>query len=141
MLNATFYTDEDTRRRMQRVHSKDTPIEILVRRRLHALGYRFRLHRSNLPGKPDIVLPKYMTVMFVHGCFWHGHEACAKGRRRPKRNAETWEQKITYNRVKDERAAMQLCALGWKVVTIWECETRNSKVLEGKLKHGLGVTT
>ena len=106
---------------MGRIRGKDTKPEILVRKKLHAAGFRFRLHRKDLPGRPDITLPKHKTVIFVHGCFWHGHEGC-KANRIPKTNGEFWSAKIARNREldADNRAALE--ALGWKVVVVWECE-------------------
>ena len=114
---------------MQKVRLKNTDIEHIVRRTLHGLGYRFRLHRSDLPGKPDITLSKYKTVVFVHGCFWHGHDQCPKGLRRPKRNATLWAQKIDYNRSKDARIVQELTDLGWTVIVVWECETKEQTKL------------
>ena len=99
---------------------KDTKPELRIRKMLHALGYRFRIHRADMPGKPDIVLPRYGTVLFIHGCFWHGHD-CTRGRRRPATRAEYWDAKIRRNQQRDRRNVEQLERQGWKVVTVWEC--------------------
>ena len=106
--------------RMSRIRGRDTKPEIWVRRALHAHGYRFRLHRRDLPGRPDIVLPKYGTVVFVQGCFWHAH-TCQKGRIPGTRSA-FWEAKFEGNKKRDARNARALRAAGWRVLTIWECE-------------------
>ncbi len=106
---------------MSHVRSKNTKPELAVRRWLHAQGYRFRLHRRDLPGTPDITLPKWRTVIFVHGCFWHRHEGC-KRTRTPKSNVEFWETKFMRNVERDREARKALGELGWRVVTIWECE-------------------
>jgi len=109
--------------RMKAVRRSDTAPELAVRRHLHRAGLRFRLHVQPLPGTPDIVLPKRGTVVFVHGCFWHGHD-CHHGRVQAKTNSAFWAQKIAANRARDSRKAAALRALGWFVETIWECETR-----------------
>ena len=106
---------------MRSVKKKDTAPELVVRRFLHAAGIRFRLHVVGLPGSPDIVAPKRHTVVFVHGCFWHGHD-CAHGRVPSKANPEFWTWKIAANRARDSRKSAALRALGWHVETIWECE-------------------
>lgn len=104
---------------MSKVRSKDTRPEMAVRSALHRQGHRFRLHRRDLPGKPDVVLPRFRTAIFVHGCFWHGHD-CKRGKL-PASNREFWERKITANVARDERAIQALASAGWKAVTIWEC--------------------
>lgn len=114
---------------MRRVRSKDTTPEIVVRRLIFSLGYRYRLHRDDLPGKPDIVFPSSKKIVFVHGCFWHGHD-CKRGARIPKQNREYWKQKITRNRERDKKHLKELKKLGWEVKTIWECETKDLKKLE-----------
>lgn len=106
---------------MRSVKRKDTAPELAVRRFLHAAGIRYRLHVASLPGRPDIVATKRRTVVFVHGCFWHGHD-CAHGRVPAKANSEFWAQKIEANRARDGRKSAALRALGWHVETIWECE-------------------
>ena len=109
---------------MSRIRSKDTTPEKTVRSLLHKMGYRFRLHRKDLPGKPDIVLPKYKTVIFVHGCFWHRHENC-KYASIPKTNTEFWLDKLNKNVERDKKNQAELKKLGWKVIVIWECEIIN----------------
>jgi len=108
---------------MSHIRSKNTKGEILVRKYLHRLGFRFRLHDSKLPGKPDIVLPKYRCVIFIHGCFWHAHSGC-KYYRDPKTNAEYWVPKIQRNVERDKQAIYELRSLGWKVEIVWECELK-----------------
>jgi DNA mismatch endonuclease (patch repair protein) len=114
---------------MKRVGRKNTFPELAVRRYLHAAGLRFRVHVRELPGTPDIVLPRYRTVVFVNGCFWHGHE-CRHGSVRAKSNAEFWRRKITENRARDERKAEALERLAWHVERVWECECADEKVLK-----------
>ena len=108
---------------MQAVKSKDTGPELAVRRMLHARGFRYRLHRRDLPGCPDLVFPGRRKVVFIHGCFWHGHD-CARGARTPKSNTSYWAQKVGRNRVRDADAAEQLLVEGWDVLIVWECEVR-----------------
>jgi DNA mismatch endonuclease, patch repair protein len=121
--------DERRRKLMARFKGKDTRPELLVRRALHARGLRFRLHRRDLPGTPDIVLPRHRTVVFVHGCFWHQHEGCAVGRP-PRSRPEFWSAKFTRNRERDASAASALEAMGWRVLTIWECEAKEATLSE-----------
>ena len=106
---------------MSRIRGKNTKPEILVRKGLHARGFRFRLHNKKWPGSPDIVLPKYGVAIMVNGCFWHGHKGCRYATK-PKTNIEFWETKIARNRHRDEVTTAHLDALGWTVITIWECE-------------------
>lgn len=108
---------------MQSVGQKDTGPEIALRRKLHALGYRFRIHQRSLPGKPDIVFPSRRKVIFVHGCFWHGH-GCAKGQA-PKSRLSYWTPKIEANRARDYRVAAELAALDWKTLTVWSCQMKD----------------
>ena len=108
---------------MSRIRGKDTKPEILVRKGLHARGFRFRLQDRRLPGRPDVVLPKYGVAIMVNGCFWHGHKGCRYATS-PKSNVEFWETKIARNRHQDEVTEAHLEALGWTVITIWECELR-----------------
>src|SRR5262245_58300852 len=115
---------EVRRRTMQAVTSKDTAPEMAVRRLLHARGYRYRLHRRDLPGNPDLVFPRLRKVIFVHGCFWHGHD-CARGRRVPKSNTEYWVGKVARNRARDADHDRRLKANGWDVLAVWECEIRD----------------
>jgi DNA mismatch endonuclease, patch repair protein len=124
---------------MSRIKSKNTKPETIVRKKLHAAGYRFRLHVKDLPGKPDIVLAKYETVVFVHGCFWHGHAGC-KYFVVPGTNTEWWLQKINRNKELDSSHAKKLKKLGWKVLNVYECELKKNKLeetiqkLTGRLK-------
>ncbi|MCX5510755.1 MULTISPECIES: very short patch repair endonuclease [unclassified Pseudomonas] len=119
----------DIMRAVKRAH---TGPEIVVRRALHALGLRFRLHRRDLPGSPDIVLPRFRTVVFVHGCFWHRHLGCRYASV-PKSRQEYWLPKFEANVVRDAKKEAQLCELGWRVLVIWECETRKPTELEERL--------
>lgn len=122
---------------MRRVKGKDTSPERIVRKALTALGARYRLHRKDLPGHPDIVMPGRRLVLFVHGCFWHGHD-CARGARTPKANRDYWVAKIARNRARDERSDAALAALGWRVETIWECELKDAAALRRRLSGLLG---
>lgn len=108
---------------MSRIGGKDTKPELVVRRTLHSLGYRYRLHVRGLPGSPDLVFPGRNKALLVHGCFWHSHN-CAHGRRRPSSNVEFWNAKCEANRERDARKARQLRESGWEVETVWECETK-----------------
>ena len=108
---------------MSQIKGKDTKPELLVRQYLHAQGLRYRLHDKALPGKPDLVLPKYKTIVFVHGCFWHKHEGC-RYFVVPKTRTDFWLNKIGKNVVNDERQQAELAAAGWKVLTVWECELK-----------------
>lgn len=117
---------------MGRIRGKDTKPEMSVRRYLHAKGLRFRIHDRRLPGSPDIVLPKYRTVIFVNGCFWHGHEDCALYRR-PKTHTGFWESKIQANRARDEKNTTLLRKLGWHVITLWECGLKTRETRETTL--------
>jgi DNA mismatch endonuclease (patch repair protein) len=106
---------------MSRIGGKDTAPELLVRRLLAGLGFRFRLHRSDLPGKPDIVLPKNRKIIFVHGCFWHGHGKCARAAL-PSSNVTFWKNKISGNRARDYRIKRKLRRMGWSVLEVWQCQ-------------------
>ncbi|MFX4263093.1 very short patch repair endonuclease [Pelotomaculum propionicicum] len=106
---------------MSKIRSKNTKPEIKVRSLLHRMGFRFRLHNHNLPGKPDIVLPKYKTIIFVHGCFWHLHDNCRDGTI-PKTQQEKWKEKLERNVQRDQEHSTKLKELGWNVIVIWECE-------------------
>lgn len=118
---------------MSRIRGKDTKPEILVRRGLHAHGFRFRLQDRKLPGRPDIVLPKYGVAIMVNGCFWHGHKGCRYATK-PKSNVEFWQTKIQRNQHRDEVTSAHLEALGWHVITIWECELRSPDALQVRLE-------
>lgn len=113
---------------MSNIRSKDTKPERILRSALHRQGFRFRIHRKDLPGKPDIVLPKYSTVIFVHGCFWHYHKDCREGRV-PSSNSAFWKEKLEKNVDKDERHRIALEKLGWRVVVVWECEVHTNAAL------------
>ncbi len=126
-------TAEQRRHAMSRVKNKNTKPEIAVRSLLHRAGYRFRLHRNDLPGCPDIVLPKYRTVILIHGCFWHQHPGCKKATI-PERNTDYWSRKLGRNQVRDHQVQRDLQKLGWNVVVIWGCEIRASD-LEGLRKR------
>lgn len=117
---------------MSRIKSKDTNPEFLVRRIIHRMGLRFRLHRNNLPGRPDIVLPKHRKIIFVHGCFWHKHR-CRYGRVRPKTNPKYWEKKRSGNVVRHRKTVKMLRDLGWDVLVIWECQTRKPEKIIDKI--------
>lgn len=126
---------------MSQIKGKNTKPELLVRRLLHAQGFRFRLHDGKLPGKPDIILPKYNTIVFVHGCFWHGHEGC-KYYTVPKTRTQWWLDKISTNKLKDKENESKLNGLGWDVLTVFECELKSNKLddtminLVKKICHG-----
>ena len=113
---------------MSQIKGKDTKPEFIVRKYLHANKFRFRLHSKNLPGKPDIVLRKYNTVIFIHGCFWHGHEGC-KYFVIPKTRTQWWLDKINRNRTKDIENIQSHKKNGWKIITIWECELKKARCL------------
>ena len=122
---------------MARVKATNTRPEIAVRRLVHRLGYRFRLHRRDLPGTPDLVLPKYRAVLFVHGCFWHQH-FCPRGRRQPGSNQEYWGPKLARNVARDASTTGALERMGWRVLTIWECQVGASD-LGGRVDRFLRV--
>lgn len=121
---------------MRAVRSGDTKPELIVRKLLHEMGFRFRLRRADLPGKPDMVLPRYQTVVFVHGCFWHRHSC--KRASTPKTRTEFWEAKLAGNVARDRRVIDELRALGWRVVVIWECETRSPLVIAERVMVATG---
>lgn len=116
---------------MQAVGTKDTGPEWAVRRALHTRGFRYRLHAKELPGRPDVVLPKWKSAIFVHGCFWHGHD-CPKGSP-PKSKLEYWGPKLAANRARDAVRAVELERLGWRVLVVWQCETKDEAALAEKL--------
>jgi DNA mismatch endonuclease (patch repair protein) len=126
-------TPEQRSRIMRAVKGADTAPEMTVRRLIHGMGFRFRLHRKDLPGKPDIVLPRLRMVIFVNGCFWHGHE-CVRGARVPKANAEYWRAKIARNIQRDAANIAALEATGWRAAVVWECQLKEL----GKVKTQLG---
>ena len=129
-------TPSERSRRMSLIRSKGTGPELQVRRTLHLMGYRFRLHRRNLPGHPDIVLPKYRSVIFVHGCFWHRHpDPNCRLARLPKSRLDFWQPKLAANVERDSRAQLALREAGWQVLVVWECELGNNEQLENKLRR------
>jgi DNA mismatch endonuclease (patch repair protein) len=122
---------------MSRVRSKNTGPELLVRSALHREGYRFRLHRGDLPGSPDIVLPKYRVVIFVHGCFWHGHEGCRRAKL-PSTRQDFWRLKIERNQERDRIAQRDLAALDYQVMTLWECELKDEAHILSSVDNATG---
>ena len=127
------FTAEKRSAVMRRVKGKDTAPEMTVRRLLTRMGVGYRLHRADLPGRPDIVMSGRKTAIFVHGCFWHGHD-CARGARVPKANRPYWEAKIGRNRARDAEHRAALEALGWRAVVLWECELKDQAGLEARLR-------
>ncbi len=121
---------------MSRIRSKNTKPELIVRSLLHHMGYRFRLHKKDLPGKPDIVLVKHKTVIFVNGCFWHRHKGC-KYAYSPKSRKLFWQEKVNGNIERDNKKRIELKRLGWRVIIIWECEINNKQKLKRKLTTSL----
>lgn len=122
---------------MSRIQGKNTKPELIIRSLLHSSGYRFRLHVEKLPGVPDIVLPKYKAVIFVHGCFWHRHKGC-KFAYNPKSRVEFWESKFRKNEERDRIVMKKLKKLGWKTIVIWECEISNFDTITHNLNKHLG---
>lgn len=123
-LMTDVLTSEQRRRNMSRIRGRDTKPEMLVRKGLHALGLRFRLQDRSLPGRPDLIFPKYRTVILVHGCFWHGHD-CPMFRL-PATRPDFWRTKINANQTRDQRTHAELLALGWRILTIWECALKGT---------------
>ena len=121
---------------MSRIRGKDTKPEMAVRRLLHGIGYRYRLHRSDLPGKPDLVFPGRSSVIFVHGCFWHLHKGC-KYARMPKSRLAFWVPKLEGNRKRDRRNERALRARGWRVMVVWECQVRDLDRIERRARRFL----
>ena len=130
---ADTLSSEERSRLMSRIRGKDTKPELVVRRMLHSMGYRFRLHRRDLPGKPDIVLPRHGVCIFVHGCFWHLHRNC-KDARIPKTRRTWWRKKLEGNAARDKRHSAALRRLGWRVITVWECQTEKPEYLLKRLQ-------
>lgn len=118
---------------MSRVASKNTTPELRVRRALHAAGFRFRIHSKTLAGSPDIVLPRYRLAIFVHGCFWHRHSECPKAKL-PKSRVSFWRKKLEANKARDELAREALVALGWRVLVVWECNTKSQEDLAAMVR-------
>jgi DNA mismatch endonuclease, patch repair protein len=121
-------TPEQRSALMRKIRHKDTRPEVAVRSLLHRLGYRFRLHREDLPGKPDLAFASRKKAIFVHGCFWHGHD-CRAGRNRPTTNRHYWDRKLQRNLERDTRNIAELSAQGWTAMTVWECELRDIDLL------------
>ena len=132
------FTPEQRSAVMRRVRGRDTAPELVVRRALTRLGARYRLHRKDLPGRPDIVLPGRRLVIFVHGCFWHGHD-CARGARVPKANRDYWLGKVARNRARDALHRARLEAMGWRVLVVWECALRDAAALDAVLADALAA--
>ncbi|WDF78411.1 very short patch repair endonuclease [Mucilaginibacter sp. KACC 22773] len=124
---ADVHSKETRSYNMSQIKGKNTKPELLVRKFLHKNGFRYRLHVKDMPGKPDIVLPKYKTVIFIHGCFWHGHEGC-RYYVVPKTRTEWWLNKINGNTVNDSKAETALIAAGWNIIKIWECELKKTTI-------------
>lgn len=135
---ADTLTPEKRSWNMSKIKSGNTKPEKMVRSLLHQMGYRFRLHRKDLPGKPDIVLPKYNTVIFVHGCFWHRHEGC-KYAYNPKSRIEFWQKKFKKNMERDKKNQKELSDLGWNIILIWECEIKKKDSVNDLLKKMEGL--
>ena len=128
----TCNVDESVSFRMKRVKQRDTAPELVVRKLVFEKGYRYRIHRDDLPGSPDLVFPSRRKVVFVHGCFWHGHANCVRASL-PKTHTKYWEDRISKNRERDERSISTLEQLGWSVYVVWECETKDVNSLEKRL--------
>ena len=122
---------------MRKVPGKDSSSEMKLRRLLTTMGFRYRLHRKDLPGSPDVALPGRKAAVFVHGCFWHGHD-CKRGARPPKANADYWTAKIARNRARDERTEATLREMGWRPMVVWECELKDEAAVEARLRTELG---
>lgn len=127
---------EQRSRQMSKVRQANTQPELVVRRTTFALGYRYRLHVRQLPGSPDLVFPSRRKVIFVHGCFWHGHEGCHLATV-PKTRTEFWQNKFSENRQRDQRVEAELCELGWVVLTVWQCETKDLPSLRKRIQRFL----
>jgi DNA mismatch endonuclease, patch repair protein len=130
-------TKAERSERMARIRSKDTQPELRVRRIVHALGYRYRLHRRDLPGCPDLVFPSRRKIVFVHGCFWHSHQGCVIANK-PKSRSDFWVEKFERNKLRDARNQEALKLDGWRVFTVWECETKGITTLATRLSRFLG---
>lgn len=130
-------TPEGRSNHMRRIRKRDTKPELVVRRIAHALGHRFRLHRRDLPGSPDLTFPRHRKVVLVHGCFWHQHEGC-RLKRQPKTRLDYWLPKLARNVARDAEVRERLAALGWDALVIWECETRDRDAVAMRLSRFFG---
>lgn len=137
-MTTDVFSSEKRSAVMRRVKGRDTGPEMIVRRALKALGVGYRLGGAGLPGRPDVVMKGRRAVIFVHGCFWHGHD-CARGAREPKANAVYWRAKIGRNRERDQTSEEALAAEGWRVLTLWECELKDGKALTAGLRSFLAL--
>ncbi|AOJ82443.1 very short patch repair endonuclease [Burkholderia sp. MSMB617WGS] len=124
---------------MSRIKGKDTKPELIVRSLIHRMGYRYRLHRKGLPGRPDLVFAKRRKAIFIHGCFWHRHEGCHLARL-PKSRLDFWLPKLEANAARDKEVEQRLAELGWKVLTIWECEVKEEEALTSRIRAFLDDT-
>ena len=137
---ADIYSKEKRSEVMSKIRGKETKPEILVRKFLFSKGFRYRINDTRYPGKPDIVLSKYHTVIFIHGCFWHGHENC-KAAKLPETNTDFWKKKISDNIIRDRKNIGKLRGEGWKVIIIWLCEIKNKNVRENRMKRLISEIT
>lgn len=133
---ADVLTPEQRRACMAAVRGKDTEPELVVRRLVHALGYRYALHKKSLPGRPDLVLVSRRKALFIHGCFWHGHN-CARGSRVPVQNRDYWVAKIQRNKRRDRAALRELRSLGWRTLVVWECQLKTLPSVVGRMTRFL----
>jgi DNA mismatch endonuclease (patch repair protein) len=132
------FTAEQRSAVMRKVPGKNSSAEMKLRRLLRRMGLGYRLHRKDLPGSPDVAMAGRKAAVFVHGCFWHGHD-CRRGARQPKANADYWIAKIARNRARDAASAEKLQAMGWRPVVVWECELKDEAALEARLRAELGT--
>ena len=132
------FTPEQRSAVMRKVPGRNSSAEMKVRKLLTRLGLRYRLHRKDLPGSPDVAMPGRKAAVFVHGCFWHGHD-CKRGARMPKANADYWQAKIARNRARDARSIAALDAMGWTPLVVWECELKDEAALEARLRDALSL--
>lgn len=137
-MSADIVSPEHRSRIMSKIRGKNTKPEMVVRSLCHQMGLRFRLHRKDLPGTPDLVFPKFRLCMFVHGCFWHRHPGC-KYAYMPKTRVDFWQTKLTKNIERDVKAEQALINLGWRVVTIWECHTKNRDLLRVEIQKAFNI--
>ena len=132
-----YYSAQKRSEIMRRIRARDSRAELKVRRLTHRMGYRYRLHRRDLPGRPDLVFGKGHKVIFLHGCFWHGHD-CRAGQNRPMSNTEYWEPKLNRNMARDAENQADLARMGWLVLVVWECELKDLEQLRKKIDLFLG---